>query len=164
MTPNPHQRWSLEALADAAGDVLSELPSSSARVDGRVNPRPDVRTLRYYQSVGLLDRADAGYPRAEGYGYRHLLQVVATKALQAAGQPLAAIQRGLTGRTTAELEAAVRPALGAAVGPVEPAPGPPRLVTVELAPGLFVTIDPSRHDVDSTLRHLLNHLPPGAKP
>ena len=163
MLPPSHQRWTLEALAEAAGDVLALLPASS-RVDGRVNPVPDLRTLRYYQSVGLLDRADAGYPRAQGYGYRHLLQVVATKALQAAGQPLAAIQRGLTGRTTAELEAAVRPALGQAGSVVVDVHPPARLVTVELAPGLLVTIDPSRHDVDSTLRHLLNHLPPGAKP
>lgn len=158
--PEPTARWSLEALADAAGDVLDAMPTGQGvRPDRRVNPRPDLRTLRYYQSVGLLDRADAGFPRAEGYGYRHLLQVVATKALQASGQPLAQIQRGLTGRTTAELEAAIRPALS--MPPASAAP--PRLVTVELVPGLLVTIDPARHDVDSTLAHLLNHLPPGAR-
>lgn len=163
MLPEPTARWSLEALADAAGDVLDAMPAGEgARPDRRVNPRPDLRTLRYYQSVGLLDRADSGFPRAQGYGYRHLLQVVATKALQASGQPLAQIQRGLTGRTTAELEAAIRPALGSAGMPPASA-APLRLVTVELAPGLLVTIDPARHDVDSTLAHLLNHLPPGAR-
>ncbi len=163
--PSPNTRWSLELLADAAGDVLDAMPvPAGARPDGRVNPRPDLRTLRYYQSVGLLDRADPGVPRSEGYGYRHLLQVVATKALQALGQPLAQIQRGLAGRTTAELEAAIRPALGNAATGSVPTTGPVRFVTVEIAPGLLVTIDPSRHDVDSTLRHLLNHLPPGARP
>lgn len=162
--PEPTARWSLEALADAAGDVLDGMPTGEGvRPDRRVNPRPDVRTLRYYQSVGLLDRADSGFPRAQGYGYRHLLQVVATKALQASGQPLAQIQRGLTGRTTAELEAAIRPALGPTASMPPASAPPPRLVTVELVPGLLVTIDPAQHDVDSTLAHLLNHLPPGAR-
>lgn len=168
MFPDRNQRWSLEALAEAAGALLSALPASG---DQRVNPVPDVRTLRYYQSVGLLDRPDNAFPRAEYYGYRHLLQVVATKALQATGLPLAQIQRGLTGRTVAELEAAIRPGFGqdaaaasvpAAIPPLPPSA--PRMVTVELAPGLLVTIDPARHDVESTLAALSHSLHPGVRP
>ncbi len=159
MLPDPTTRWTLEALADAAGSVLAAMPALG-QTDGRVNPRPDLRTLRYYQSVGLLDRSDRDFPRAQGYGYRHLLQVVATKALQATGLPLAQVQLGLVGRTVEELEAAIRPALGQ---PSAPAPTRPRWATIQLAPGLLVTIDPSLYDIDLTLRHLLTHLP-GAKP
>ncbi len=56
-------------------------PSASGRVgpeDQRVRAVPDARTVRYYQSIGLVDR-----PEREGreavYRWRHLLQVVAVK-------------------------------------------------------------------------------------
>ncbi|MSP55903.1 MAG: MerR family transcriptional regulator [Myxococcales bacterium] len=181
MLPDPNQRWSLDGLAEAAGAVVNMLPRP---LDQRVNPVPDVRTLRYYQSVGLLDRPDNALPRAEYYGYRHLLQVVATKALQASGLPLAQIQRGLAGRTVQELEEAIRSAFGEesaaprSHGPASQAPPahwrpmeaprpahpPVRMVTVELAPGLLVTIDPARHNVAFILDALSRSLHPGKSP
>ncbi len=169
MLPDPTVRYSLPELVDAAGAVLRGMPGLAGASDQRVNPAPDVRTLRYYQSVGLLDRPENAWPRAQYYGYRHLLQVVAIKALQATGASLGQIQTALVGRSVAELEAAIRPALGASTPrPALPAQRP-RLVTIELAPGLLLTIDPSQHDVDAVLSSLspaLSHLPstPGARP
>jgi MerR HTH family regulatory protein len=58
------------------------------------------RTLRYYRTLGLLDRAKA----AEGtYGERHFLQLAAIRALQSRGMPLRRIQELLYGRENASL-------------------------------------------------------------
>ena len=71
--------------------------------DGRVVPAPDARTVRYYQTLGVLDR-----PSREGrevrYTPRHLLQLLAIKALQAAGMGLADIQKQVYGCSNLELE------------------------------------------------------------
>src|SRR5437899_2069951 len=77
-----------------------------AAADGRVSAAPDARTVRYYTTLGLLDR-----PRIEGrqarYAERHLLQLLAIKALQAFDLPLAEIQQRLYGRSDAELKALI---------------------------------------------------------
>ena len=61
--------------------------------------------LRYYTTLGLLDRPVEVRGRVAYYGRRHLLQVVAVKRLQAAGASLAEVQRRLAGASTADLEA-----------------------------------------------------------
>lgn len=162
MLPEPTRRFSLDALASEAARVLGAF--ATLPDDGRVSPTPDVRTLRYYQSLGLLDRPDNAHPRDAYYGYHQLLQVIATKALQRLGYALSDIQARLTGRSTAELEAAVRPALGLASAPAAP-PSPARpqaLHTYTVAPGLLLTVDPARFDAEALLRHL--HLFPGVRP
>jgi DNA-binding transcriptional MerR regulator len=74
-----------------------------AATDARVSAAPDARTVRYYTTLGLLDR-----PRIESrqarYGKRHLCQLLAVKALQSADLPLAEIQQRLYGRSDKELE------------------------------------------------------------
>lgn len=70
---------------------------------GRVTDVPDARVVRYYTTLGLVDRPElAG--RTGLYGKRHLLQIVAIKRLQADGHPLAEIQRRLGGASDATLE------------------------------------------------------------
>jgi len=71
--------------------------------NGRVRDLPDVRTIRWYQSIGLVDRPATFRGRSALYGRRHLLQIAAIKKLQAAGLSLEEIQAGLPGRTDAEL-------------------------------------------------------------
>ena len=63
--------------------------------DGRTSAIPNVRTIRYYTTIGLLDAPAKMEGRTAYYGPRHLLQVVAIKRLQTAGHPLAAIQSRL---------------------------------------------------------------------
>jgi DNA-binding transcriptional MerR regulator len=65
--------------------------------NGRVRGVPDLRTIRYYTTLGLLDRAADMRGRTALYGRKHLLQLVAIKRLQARGLGLAEIQRQLVG-------------------------------------------------------------------
>ena len=70
---------------------------------GRVRNLPDARTIRWYQTLGIVDRPAAFHGRTALYARRHVLQLAAIKKLQAAGFSLADVQRGLAGKTDAEL-------------------------------------------------------------
>jgi len=117
-----------------------------------VREAPDARTVRYYQTLGVLDRPLRYDGRRALYGRRHLLQVLCVKLLQARGLSLAQVQQALAAASTAQLEAAVADALGAA--PPLPSPSPPPAPrapapvsswhTVELAPGVLLSVDHSR--------------------
>src|SRR5262249_3405794 len=72
---------------------------------GRVRDVPDRRTIRYYTTLGLLDRPAEMRGRTALYGRRHLLQLVAIKRLQARGLSLAEIQERLVGLPNSRLEA-----------------------------------------------------------
>jgi DNA-binding transcriptional MerR regulator len=94
---------SLEALSAEVASRLDEIGLTDAQQDHRVSAVPDARTIRYYTTLGLLDR-----PKMEGrqarYGNRHVLQLLAIKALQGAALPLSEIQARLYGRSDQELE------------------------------------------------------------
>lgn len=70
----------------------------------RVRDVPDRRTVRYYTTLGLIDRPAQLRGRTALYGRRHLLQLVAIKRLQANGLSLSEVQQRLYGQTDAELE------------------------------------------------------------
>lgn len=96
-------------LEEFSAEVERELTVrklKSVQQDGRVSEIPDSRTIRYYTTLGLLDR-----PLVKGrqgqYSRRHLLQLLAIKVLQAANLPLAEIQARLYGRSNQELEAII---------------------------------------------------------
>lgn len=61
------------------------------------------RVIRYYTTLGLLDRACEKRGRNMYYGVRHLLQLLAIKQLQAQGRSLAEIQALLLGNSDEEL-------------------------------------------------------------
>jgi hypothetical protein len=71
--------------------------------NSRVRDIPDRRTIRYYTTLGLLDRPAEMRGRTALYGRRHLRQLVAIKRLQAHGLSLAAIQQKLLGLSDAAL-------------------------------------------------------------
>ena len=73
--------------------------------NGQVSAFPDRRTLRYYTTIGLLDRPDTVRNRQAIYGERHVTQAVAVKRLQASGLPLAAIQARLAGLPSGAVDA-----------------------------------------------------------
>ncbi|MDQ1427706.1 MAG: hypothetical protein QOK39_1182 [Acidimicrobiaceae bacterium] len=73
--------------------------------NGQVSAFPDRRTLRYYTTIGLMDRPDTVRHRQAIYGERHVTQAVAVKRLQASGLPLAAIQARLAGLPSAAVDA-----------------------------------------------------------
>lgn len=70
----------------------------------RTRDLPDVRTIRYYTTLGLLDRPASFQGRTAYYGRKHLLQLVAIKRLQAKGFTLSQIQSQLMGISLTNLE------------------------------------------------------------
>ncbi len=74
----------------------------------RVRDVPDRRTVRYYTTLGLIDRPAQMRGRTALYGRRHLLQLVAIKRLQADGASLHDVQQRLLGLNDAELEKIAR--------------------------------------------------------
>lgn len=94
----------LDELSVQVEQLLNRYALLGAQQDNRVSAVPDARTIRYYTTLGLIDR-----PRIDGrqarYGRRHVLQILAIKALQAINLPLSEIQTRLYGRTDGELEA-----------------------------------------------------------
>ncbi len=153
---------SLPGLVQAAGELLAQIDLKTS--DERVRAVPDVRTLRYYQTLGLLPKPARYKGRTALYGFEHLLRVVAIKLLQAREQSLAQIQRSLQAATAQQLEAAVREALGAGP-PAEPAQRP--LLSVMVRPGVIVTIDPAQvSDPEAVLQRIIVSLSdtPGGSP
>jgi DNA-binding transcriptional MerR regulator len=93
--------YTLAELSDEIGRRLARSGVSPA--SARVSPIPDGRTLRYYTTLGLLDRPLEVRDRQARYGERHILQALAIKALQSAGHSLAVIQVALAGLDEREL-------------------------------------------------------------
>jgi DNA-binding transcriptional MerR regulator len=101
---NEQQKYTLEELSQAVTNMLEKEGLLDAQQDNRVSAAPDARTIRYYTTLGLLDRPSI-IGRQAFYGYRHLLQIVAIKALQGLSLPLSEIQAKLYGRSDQELKA-----------------------------------------------------------
>jgi DNA-binding transcriptional MerR regulator len=98
---DPIAPWSLDELSARVSAALG-----SAAVDqsnGQVSEVPNARTIRYYATLGLIDRPYAA-GRGVRYGRRHLLQLVAIKRLQAQGKVLAEVQKELLALSAAALE------------------------------------------------------------
>jgi hypothetical protein len=113
--------WTLPELAHALAAVLAR--GGVVPADGRARELPDARTIRYYTTLGLLDRPAELRGRTAYYGRRHLAQLVAIKRLQAEGLTLAEVQERLVGLTPRRLFAlADLPAPGAHAPPSAPAP------------------------------------------
>lgn len=83
------ETWTLTELVGETAARIAALPPPK---NGQVRAVPDDRTIRYYGSIGLLDRPLAMRGRTALYGRRHLAQVVAIKRLQSTGRSLAEIQ------------------------------------------------------------------------
>jgi len=125
--------FSLEQLSSEVAEQLARRGLLGAAPDARVSAAPDARTVRYYSTLGLLDR-----PRIENrqarYGQRHVWQLLAIKALQSLDLPLAQIQQTLYARSDTEL----RQLVDTLPKPDKTAPPLPALMLREivLEPGL----------------------------
>src|SRR5437016_1152361 len=81
--------WTLDDLSTRAEARLAEMGllqgspggaggrSPPSNVDGRVARALDPRTVRYYQTLGILDRPHSYEGHKARYGPRHLLQLLA---------------------------------------------------------------------------------------
>jgi len=103
MNGDTSKLWTIEELAAQVALVLA--PGEIGTSDGRIREVPDTRTIRYYTTLGLLDRPVQMRGRTALYGRKHLLQLVAIKRLQAQGKTLVEIQQQLLGKSESELEA-----------------------------------------------------------
>jgi DNA-binding transcriptional MerR regulator len=94
--------WTIGELTDR---VAAALAGNFAGVaSGRVRDVPDLRAIRYYTTIGLLDRPVELRGRTALYANRHLYQLVAIKRLQAQGLRLARVQERLLNLADRELE------------------------------------------------------------
>ena len=96
-------RYTIGELSKRVGWVLS-VTGADHQASGRIKAVPDIRTLRYYTTRGLLAPADEIQGRTAFYGRRHLVQAVAIKRLQAKGESLEMIQQRIVGATDKQLE------------------------------------------------------------
>lgn len=93
--------WTIDELCAQAALALAT--DYNGAPNARIRDVPDLRTLRYYTTLGLLDRPAEMKGRTALYGRKHLLQIVAVKRLQTQGLSLAEIQQRLLGKTEKEL-------------------------------------------------------------
>lgn len=138
----PIHSFSLDELSAEVGRQLASRGLFGAAPDARVSAVPDARTVRYYTTLGLLDRP-AVIRRQARYGQRHLVQLLAIKALQASSLPLASIQQRLYGRSDAELSALVV-SLGTEAterAQIRRAPAALLLREFAIAPGLRLVVE-----------------------
>ncbi|GAA2614242.1 hypothetical protein GCM10010399_51350 [Dactylosporangium fulvum] len=82
--------WTLDELTARVAAALGGAAYAGAP-NGRVRDVPDARAIRWYATIGLVDRP-AMRGRVALYGPRHLLQLVAIKRLQSQGKRIADIQ------------------------------------------------------------------------
>jgi DNA-binding transcriptional MerR regulator len=94
--------WTIDELGERVANALGG-PGYEGVRSGRVRDVPDLRTIRYYTTLGLLDRPAAMRGRTALYGARHLIQLVAIKRLQARGLSLAAVQERVVGLSDSAL-------------------------------------------------------------
>jgi len=92
MAANHPTLWTIQELEALAHRALE---GAAEPGDARVRDRPDLRTIRYYTTLGLVDRPSEMRGRTALYSERHLRQLVAIKRLQRAGHSLADVQTRL---------------------------------------------------------------------
>src|SRR5260370_3650775 len=98
--------WTRDELG--ARVALALAVDYDGQANGPVRAVPDRRTIRYYTTLGLIDRPAEMRGRTALDGMRHLLQLVAIKRLQTHGLALAEIQTRLLGQTDAALRQLAR--------------------------------------------------------
>ncbi|MFD0522755.1 MerR family transcriptional regulator [Paractinoplanes durhamensis] len=137
--------WTMEELVDRVRQALeAEYPGAP---NGRVRDVPDRRAIRWYSTIGLVDRPLGMRGRTALYGPRHLQQLVAIKRWQAEGRSLAEIQADFVWLTPEGLTDASRvPAqlLATDDEPPEHAPGRDSGPTARLPDWLPAPPRPSR--------------------
>ena len=139
----PPEELSLRRLVEQAAELIDAM--GLVPVDGRAARHPDARAVRYYIGLGLVDRPLGYRGNAALYGGRHLLQLLAIKALQARGARLPDVQRRLLGRSDQELRGLLPPLRRPVQPPPTPAPVAPAgarwQLQLELAPGVRLQVD-----------------------
>lgn len=90
------ERWRIDELARVV-EMALDTGDYPGQESGRVRSVPDARTIRYYTTLGLLDKPAEMRGRTAYYGRRHVLELVAIKRMQSQGRPLVEVQQALAG-------------------------------------------------------------------
>jgi DNA-binding transcriptional MerR regulator len=117
--------WTIDELASRVAELLAA--QGVRATSGRVTPVPDRRVIRWYATIGLLDRPLRAGGRTARYDERHLLQLIAVKRRQAEGRSLTEIQTELAGAPDTVLRR-----VAAFPEPATADPPPPRTPEVTL--------------------------------
>ena len=94
--------WTVDELLERAQELIEEFGETGD--SKRVRWEPNQRLVRYYTTLGLVDKPLGRRGQVVHYGPRHLLQLLAVKQMQARGMTLQQIQRQLLGSTDQLLE------------------------------------------------------------
>jgi DNA-binding transcriptional MerR regulator len=86
--------WTLDELSHRVAEATRRL--GVLQHNGQVAEAPNGRTIRWYQSIGLVSRPEQR-GRVAFYGVDHLRELVAIKRLQAQGLALGDVQAQLLG-------------------------------------------------------------------
>jgi DNA-binding transcriptional MerR regulator len=97
------QRWTIDQLTTVVQKAL-ETGKYDGQQSARVRSVPDLRTIRYYTTLGILSPPIEMRGRRAFYDRTHLLQLVAVKRLQTRGLTLVEVQEALTGADEQTLE------------------------------------------------------------
>ena len=97
----PDAAMSIEQAVERANALLAA--ATSPQPDGRVRPMLDRRTIRYYQTLGIVPPPRRAGGRRAVYRSTHLVRAVMTKLRQAAGARLSDIATDLGTRSDEEL-------------------------------------------------------------
>jgi DNA-binding transcriptional MerR regulator len=97
----PDAAMSLDEVVERANALLSA--ATTAQRDGRVRPTLDSRTVRYYQTLGIVPPPRRAGVRRAVYRSTHLVRAVVTKLLQAGGTRLGDIATRLGQRSDQDL-------------------------------------------------------------
>jgi DNA-binding transcriptional MerR regulator len=104
--------FTIDELVAVTRDLIRETAISQVR--WKVSEYPDVRTIRYYMTTGLLPKPATYEGTAARFGYKHLLILLAIKTLQANYLPLQKIKEIIGSKAEPELETLVRDGLSGA--------------------------------------------------
>jgi DNA-binding transcriptional MerR regulator len=158
----PDAPMTLDQAVERANALLSA--ATSAPRDGRVRPTLDARTMRYYQTLGIVPPPRRAGGRRAVYRSTHLVRAVTTKLLQAGGLRLQDIAARIAQQADQDLWQQVgdmlqsgssdpRTALPRRSRPAsadDRAPQPPSAATI--LPGVHLLIEAgASHDPDELL-------------
>lgn len=120
----PDAAMTLDQVVERANALLAA--ATGIQVDGRVRPTLDARTVRYYQTLGIVPPPRRAGGRRAVYRSTHLVRAVMTKLLQAGGSRLADIARRLADQSDRDLWQQVGDLLqSGGTGPAAHLPRPP---------------------------------------
>jgi DNA-binding transcriptional MerR regulator len=97
-----NEKWRIDQLTEIVAEAVQTVGADTV-ASARIQPVPDLRAIRYYTHIGILDRPSELVGRTAYYERRHVHQMVAIKQLQSQGLTLREVQEQLLGASNTQL-------------------------------------------------------------